>query len=143
MLKHFWGGAAPSRQIVRDVVQRAYDTARESHCCDPRDLASGLGLRPCPTPTELAFIRDDVLHYPEDAPLVTRGLGIYRLLTQRISPPGAFFSVLSEMILPEPIAKVTPFCDLRLVQPHAPLGLVQSISMSHGRSGVIRAPRLR
>jgi hypothetical protein len=135
----------------------AYEAAREPHCCDPCDLAYGLGLRPCPTRTEVAFIRDGVLHYPEDASLPQLGLAIYRLLAKMLWPRyerllferhattprlGDHFRLMVELILPEQAAKTSAFCDLARLQPNAPLGLVQAIYMSHGRSGIIRAPRL-
>lgn len=144
MLRQIWGrSATPTpRHILREVVAKAYQDAREPECCDPRDLIDGLGVRPCPTRTEVAFISDGLLHYPEDAPLATRGLAIYRLTAKMIWPRGNYLPVMTELILPELTAKTTPFCDLWRVQPHAPLGLVQAIYMTHGRSGVIPIPRI-
>lgn len=144
MLKQLRGGAAsPSRHIVREIVTTAYQRAREPQCCDPRDLVESLlGVRPCPTRTEVAFIREGLLHYPDGATLPTRGLALYRMLAQGLCERAHYLPVMTELILPELTAKSTPFCELSRVQPHAPLGLVQAIYMSHGRSGTIRVPRL-
>jgi hypothetical protein len=143
MLKQWTGTTAtPPRHVLKDIVTRAYETARKPQCCDPRYLARGLGLRPCPTRTELVFLCDGVLHYPEDASLALRGLAIYRLLARRLWRKGNYLPVMTELILPELAAKLIGFGDLAAVQPHAPLALVQSIYMSHGRSGTMRVVRL-
>ena len=144
MQRDLLGGAAtPPRHVLREVVAKAYEKAREQQCCDPRDLIDGLGVEPCPTRTEIAFIRDGVLHYPEHAALEVRGLAIYRLIAKIIWPRSHYLPVMTELILPEATARGTAFCDLPKLQPHAPLSLVQGIYMSHGRSGVVRLPRVR
>lgn len=48
------------------------------------DLADALGLRPCPARAiDAAFIRGDVLHFPEDASLAERELSILGLVCER------------------------------------------------------------
>lgn len=129
------------RKDVRHLVEGAYRRAGELHCCDPRDLSDALGLVPCPTRTEMAFVQDGVLHYPEASPLPRRGLAMYRLIAKHLWPTLNPFPLMLELILPEVTARSACFPELATMQPHAPIALVQSIYMSHGRSGVMRAIR--
>lgn len=120
-----------AKKRIRDVAAEAYDWANEPFCCDPRDLADGLGLHPCPIRSVTAFVSGKRLHYPEHLTRSQRGPGIYRLVAALLLPEGPVDSLLRELILPEPIARTASFCELERLQPHAPLALVRDIFMSH------------
>jgi len=140
-LHHALRGAL-ARKDVRLLVETAYNIAGEPHCCDPRDLADTFGLSPCPNRTEVAFVQDGFLYYPQDATLVQRGLAMYRFIVKHLWPDFPPYPLMCELILPETAARSATFCELAELQPHAPLSMVQSIFMMHGHSGTqLRAIR--
>lgn len=116
---------------VRLLVEDAYARARERDCCDPRDLAEGLGLVPCPARVKLPVVKNDTLYYPETAPIDVRGVGIYYELALLLSPR-LVMQVMDELILPTRTAKRVLLPDLEHVQPNAPYTRVLTIFMRHG-----------
>ena len=130
--------AAVSYALIRDIVSRLHQRGHEPLCCDPRDLAESVGLAPCPERTQQPFVRGNTLFYPDHLGLPERGAGIYWLLAERLFP-AAQLQMMRELILPEAVSLVALFGDLATIQPHAPLGLVQSLFMlrAHRRSGVV------
>lgn len=135
------GKSQPARD-VQATVEAAYARAREPDCCDPRDLAEGLGLKPCPASIEQPCLRNGILYYPENAAIDLRGLGLYYELSLFLSPYANCLAVMDELILPTRTAKRLTVPELQHVQPHAPFGRVLTIYMRHGqRSGQWQAIR--
>jgi hypothetical protein len=124
------------KERARLLVEDAYRRAGECDCCDPRDLAEGLGLQPCPVPIKLPYTRQGVLYYPADAAIQVRGLGIYYELAVMLSPYADVKLVMDELILPTRTARQITMAELEQVQPNAPYQRVLTIYMLHGhRSG--------
>jgi hypothetical protein len=128
-----------SRHYLHQIVVSAYRQAGERPGCDPRDLAEGLGLSPCPWRTDVAIVRGSVLYYPERATLPQMGMHVFRAVAKLLHPLGPSYAVMLELILPEMTARAADFEELAGLQPYAPLALVQAVFTSQQRSSVSRS----
>jgi hypothetical protein len=121
----------------RDVAVSAYSSAGVGFCCDPRDLAEGLGLQVRPANVARASIERGVLRFPNRAKLSDRGLGIYFALAAFLlgdeADPEDVRGLALELIMPTPVACMGSIVDLVRLQPHVPLGtLIELVATARG-----------
>ena len=118
------------RSLVRDRVTDLYDDAKLQVGADPCLLLEHLGIWPCPSQGNVAFLRNWIAYYPERHTRELKGTCLFRLLGGHIYPNAASCT-MAELILPEHLALDIEERDLPFVQPHAPLHVVLEIFHKH------------
>lgn len=137
--------SSPTRAEIKTFIEDLHCRAGLPHCCDPRDLVErAIGYAPCPARISVPTIVGRRLLYPDHLTSSQRGPGILRLTAQLVKPSWPTTDIVRELILPESTAAKSCFDELSLVQPHAPIDIVQGIFMRYRASGVFPSPlRLR
>lgn len=120
------------------LVKSAYETAGECPGCDPRHLAYGLGLLPCPSAISAPSVSDYFLLYPQDADCRERGLSIFSALARWLLrdpvPLGLDArSVTAELVVPAGLARHATLGSIAFLQPHAPIAFLHFALLSHDR----------
>jgi hypothetical protein len=130
MLYLLKGGRGRSRR-PRDretVVGEVFDAAGFERFNDPRNLAAGLGYRPCPDlVVEDAALDGPWLLYQQRLDLRARGSAIYLVLASSIVGPADALSVADAMVLPFELARCSRLDTLVVAQPHARVAQIDRI----------------
>lgn len=111
--------------------------------CDPRHLAYGLGLMPCPSSRATATVEDQYLMYPQDSYQRERGLAIFTalarwLITNPVPIGVDSRSITAELVVPVSLARQATAGSIADLQPHAPVPFLYFALASHGSKRFLR-----
>ncbi len=135
---------AIGRSVLQDIAVKAYERADAGVGCDPRRLALGHQLEPCPSKCAASYVEGRTLHYPDNLGRRDAGLslfyGLARFLLGLHSLPRTLVIIellTGELILPQKLTSEVQFGSLSTVQPYAPLPRLERIFMGRHGSGTM------
>lgn len=119
------------------IVREAYDRAGEYPGCDPRHLAYGLGLLPCPCDRVGAGVEDGFLLYPEALGRRDRGLAMFSAIARWLilSPIPLVIDVrglTAELVVPASMVRYASVATIHELQAHAPIPFLHFALSAHG-----------